>query len=67
VVLNASSDSVEIDAVIDGKRYRVVQKLQVPLVSNSSLTLNSTSESFWIVATYNGTVGRVDVKVQTSP
>ncbi len=67
VTLNASSDSVEVSALIGGKRYFTAQKLPVPLVSNSTVELNSTVESLWVVATYNETAGMVDVKVSQNP
>ncbi len=67
VTLNASSDSVEVSALIGGKRYFTTQKLQVPLVSNSTVKLNSTMGSLWVVATYNETAGMVDVKVSQNP
>jgi len=67
VTLNASSDSVEVSAIIGGKRYFTAQRLQVPLVSNSTVELSATSETLWVVATYNETVGMVDVRVSQTP
>ena len=67
VTLNSTSNRMEIVAVIDGRTYKTEQQLQVPIISNSSVTLNSTIKSLWVVAKYNETLGMVDVKVQTSP
>ncbi|WP_297504091.1 hypothetical protein [Thermococcus sp.] len=67
VTLNASSDQVEVSALIGGRRYFTAQKLQVPLVSDSNVTLSSSNEIMWVVAAYNETVGMVDVRVKQHP
>jgi hypothetical protein len=67
VTLNASTNSVEIRAVIGGRKYKTAQQVPVPIVSNSSVTLNSTVQTFWVVATYNETAGMMNVTLSQSP
>ena len=63
VTLNATSNTVEVEALVSGNRYFTSQKLPVRLVSTTSLELTPGSTTFWVVATYNETVGMVDVKL----
>ena len=67
VTLNASTDTLEVSALVGGRTYRTTQPLPVPLLSNSSVTLNSTVQTLWITARYNETAGMVNVAVSKSP
>lgn len=50
ITLNSTSDMVEITALIGGKRFRVGQKLQIPLYSTSSITLGPGEREFNVTA-----------------
>lgn len=50
ITLNSTSGMVEITALIGGKRFRVGQKLQVPLYSTSSITLGPGEVEFNVTA-----------------
>ena len=67
VTLNASTNALEVSALVGGRTYRTVQQLPVPLLSSSSVTLNSTVRTLWVVARYNETAGMVNVTVSTNP
>jgi len=61
ITLNSSSNSVTVEAVLSGKRYLVVQRLQVPVYTTTSVTLDGERSSFNITAVYNAAEGRTYV------
>jgi len=67
VILNESSNELEVEAKINGKTYVTVQKIPVPIVSNSTVTLIPANEELWIVCKYNTTIGEMDVQVEREP
>lgn len=62
VVLNSTTNRVEISAVVGGEGFRVYQRLQVPIYSTSSITLGPGDETFNVTAENVG--GLVYVKVE---
>lgn len=67
VTLNKSSKELKVEALIDGTRYVTVQRIPVPLSSNSTVTLTPSKEELWIVCEYNETAGGMDVRVSETP
>lgn len=59
--LDNSSNSIIINATIDGKSYTITQKSDVP-VKDSSVTLTSSKREFWISTEISG--GALYVKVE---
>ncbi|WP_456367037.1 hypothetical protein [Thermococcus sp.] len=64
VTLNSSSNAVTVEAVLSGKRYLVVQRLQVPVYTTTSVTLDEKRSSFNVTAVYNAAEGRTYVEVE---
>ena len=59
--LDNSSNSIIINATIDGKSYTITQRSDVP-VKDSSITLTSSKREFWIVTEISG--GVLHVKIE---
>lgn len=67
VILNATSNELKVEAEINGGKYTTVQRIPVPLISNSTVTLTPSNNELWIVCQYNETAGGIDVKVSENP
>ncbi|WP_456449875.1 hypothetical protein [Palaeococcus sp. (in: euryarchaeotes)] len=59
--LNSSSNSIIINATIDGKSYTITQRSDVPL-KDSNVTLTNSKREFWISTEISG--GMLYVKVE---
>ncbi|WP_297489511.1 hypothetical protein [Thermococcus sp.] len=64
ITLNSSSNSVTVEAVLSGRRYLVVQRLQVPVYTTTSVTLDEKRSSFNVTAVYNAAEGRTYVELE---
>ncbi len=64
ITLNSSSNSVTVEAVLSGKRYLVVQRLQVPVYTTTSVTLDEKRKDFNVTAVYNAAEGRTYVELE---
>ncbi|WP_297516369.1 hypothetical protein [Thermococcus sp.] len=67
VILNATSNELKVEAEINGETYTTAQKVPVPIVSSSAVTLTQSNDELWIVCKYNETVGGLDVRVSENP
>ncbi|WP_457752214.1 hypothetical protein [Thermococcus sp.] len=63
VTLDNRTNSVIVSGSVGGKAFYISQKSQVPIYYKSQVVLNETMESFWIIASYNSTEGRLYVEV----
>ncbi|MBP1911751.1 hypothetical protein [Thermococcus stetteri] len=61
VVLDSADNKIKILARVGEKSYYSEQRVPVPVYESSSVTLNSVSRDFWIVAEYNKTEGKTYV------
>ncbi|RLF76989.1 hypothetical protein DRN39_05070 [Thermococci archaeon] len=59
--LNSSSNSIIINATIDGKSYTITQRSDVPL-KDSNVTLTNSKREFWVSTEISG--GMLYVKVE---
>ncbi|NJE00516.1 hypothetical protein [Thermococcus sp. JdF3] len=67
ITLNETSNELKVEAEINGGKYTTVQRIPVPLISNSTVTLTPSNNELWIVCQYNETAGGMDVRVSEKP
>lgn len=67
VTLDGPSSELKVEAELGGTKYTTVQKIPVPIASNTTVTLTPSNNEFWVICEYNETAGGIDVRLSESP
>ncbi len=62
IVLNSTSNTLQINATLDNVAYYIVQNITIPVYVTSNITLTYTATEFWIYANRTGEVTYVTLK-----